>query len=180
MARFSLPDGQPVHCRMAVSTQRLHSSRAYRDYLKPLNIEYTMVTNFRGRANPGTRGLGLTRSRERGEFNQLDRELMAEFVPHLQRCFALREALDTKAAQAVPLAPEPIVSDSDLLRQRFALSPVQVSLTLALFNGRSIKEAAKELSITEGSARQYLYRVFDKTGVRRQTELIRLISRILK
>src|ERR1700710_342206 len=34
---------RPVHCRMATTTDRLHGSRAYREYLKPLGIEYTMV-----------------------------------------------------------------------------------------------------------------------------------------
>ena len=34
---------KPVHCRMATTTDRLHDSRAYREYLKPLGIEYTMV-----------------------------------------------------------------------------------------------------------------------------------------
>jgi DNA-binding CsgD family transcriptional regulator len=39
-----------------------------------------------------------------------------------------------------------------------------------------VKQAASSLAITEGSARQYLKKVFEKTGVRRQLDLIRAID----
>jgi DNA-binding CsgD family transcriptional regulator len=39
-----------------------------------------------------------------------------------------------------------------------------------------VKQAAASLGITEGSARQYLKKVFEKTGVKRQLDLIRAIE----
>src|SRR4029453_14537418 len=54
---------QPVHCRMATTTERLHGSRVYRDYLQPLGIEYTMVVVLPLREGV-TRDLGLTRGVE--------------------------------------------------------------------------------------------------------------------
>src|SRR5438045_3806508 len=35
--------GEPVHGRMGAPEERLHVSHAYREYLRPLDIEYTMV-----------------------------------------------------------------------------------------------------------------------------------------
>src|SRR5579871_4175020 len=40
---FDAKPNQASHCRMGLSQERLHSSRTYRNYLRPLNIEYTMV-----------------------------------------------------------------------------------------------------------------------------------------
>jgi DNA-binding CsgD family transcriptional regulator len=45
--------------------------------------------------------------------------------------------------------------------------------------GRRIKEIAPILEITEGSARQYLKRVFKKTGTRRQADLVRVVGEAL-
>ena len=70
-------------------------------------------------------------------------------------------------------------SGADLMRLQFGLSPRQATLTALLFSGRSVKEAAIMLGITEGSARQYLKLIFRKTGARRQADLVRLVSRAL-
>jgi DNA-binding CsgD family transcriptional regulator len=70
-------------------------------------------------------------------------------------------------------------SETDLMRLQFGLSPRQATLTALLFSGRSVKEAAIMLGITEGSARQYLKLIFRKTGARRQADLVRLVSRAL-
>jgi DNA-binding CsgD family transcriptional regulator len=70
-------------------------------------------------------------------------------------------------------------SETDAMRARFGLSPRQAKLTALLFSGRSVKEAAILLGITEGSARQYLKLIFRKTGARRQADLVRLVSRAL-
>ena len=59
-----------------------------------------------------------------------------------------------------------------------ALWPLTVGhlLAMLLMTGRTIKEAAAVLGITEGSARQYLSRIFRKTATNRQVDLIRVIG----
>src|SRR3982074_689547 len=47
-AIFNSVQGRAVHCRMGLSDETLRGSRAYRDYLKPLNIEYAMVAFVAG------------------------------------------------------------------------------------------------------------------------------------
>jgi DNA-binding CsgD family transcriptional regulator len=80
-----------------------------------------------------------------------------------------------------PLDPRqcPAESEAALMRRQFGLSPRQAKLTALLFSGRSVKEAACALGITEGSARQYLKEIFRKTGARRQADLVRIVHSVL-
>lgn len=166
---------QPVHCRMATTTERLHGSRVYRDYLKPLGIEYTMVVVLPLRDGT-TRDLGLTRSAEGRPFDENDRGLMSRLIPHVERAFTINGAL--KARLASTRSPELVYNaDPVLLEKSFALSPSQARLAALLHDGASVRQAAERLGITEGSARQYLRRIFAKTGTNRQIDLIREIAR---
>jgi DNA-binding CsgD family transcriptional regulator len=70
-------------------------------------------------------------------------------------------------------------SEIDGMRLSFGLSPRQAKLASLLLSGRSVKEAAHTLSITEGSARQYLKVIFRKTGACRQSDLIRIVHSAL-
>jgi DNA-binding CsgD family transcriptional regulator len=56
---------------------------------------------------------------------------------------------------------------------------VQARLTALLMAGHTIKEIASILGITEGSARQYLQRIFGKTGAKRQADLVRIVGQAL-
>ena len=99
-------------------------------------------------------------------------------VPHLARGFAIRRALVAGEAPQRPLRAIP-ESEMEKLQRLFALSPSQARLTLSLFDGVTVKHAAERLGLTEGTARQYLKRIFAKTGARRQPDLIRHVSRAL-
>ena len=165
---------QPVHCRMATTTERLHNSRVYREYLKPLGIEYTMVVVLPLRDGT-TRDVGLTRGPDSRPFDEDDRALMSRLVPHVERAFTINGALEAKLSAARRQA-HARGADQRLLEQRFDLSPAQAQLAALLYDGASVKQAAASLGITEGSARQYLKKVFEKTGVKRQLDLIRAIE----
>jgi DNA-binding CsgD family transcriptional regulator len=54
----------------------------------------------------------------------------------------------------------------------FRLTPAEIKVALALDRGISLREAAIELGIAEGTARQQLKSIFRKTGTSRQSELI--------
>jgi DNA-binding CsgD family transcriptional regulator len=59
---------------------------------------------------------------------------------------------------------------------RFNLTPAETRLAYQLLSGRSLKECARDLCVSYETARGTLKTVFRKTGVRRQTELILLIT----
>lgn len=65
------------------------------------------------------------------------------------------------------------------LMDAFGLTPRESQLALALGDGAALSHAARRLGITEGTARQYLKSVFAKTGVRRQSELVALLSSLV-
>lgn len=62
----------------------------------------------------------------------------------------------------------------DISKKLFGLTPAETGLTLQLTNGLSLEEAAEALNIRRNTARAHLRSIFSKTGVRRQTELVRL------
>jgi len=168
---------QPVHCRMATTTERLRGSRVYREYLRPLGIEYTMVVALPVREGV-TRDLGLTRSAEGRPFDENDRALLSRLVPHVERAFTINGTLESKRGEARP--PAYLAgADRQRLQTFLELTPAQAQLAALLYDGASVKQAAGKLGITEGSARQYLRRIFIKTGTNRQIDLIREIARTM-
>ena len=61
-----------------------------------------------------------------------------------------------------------------LAQQLFQLTPAETALAIQLANGLSLEEAAEALNIRRNTARAHLRSIFSKTGVRRQTELVRI------
>jgi len=61
-----------------------------------------------------------------------------------------------------------------LTQQLFQLTPSETALAIQLANGLSLDEASDALNIRRNTARAHLRSIFSKTGVRRQTELVRL------
>jgi DNA-binding CsgD family transcriptional regulator len=50
-------------------------------------------------------------------------------------------------------------------------------MALAIFEGAAPREAAAKLGITANTAKVHLTRVFEKTGVNRQAELVTLMMK---
>lgn len=72
--------------------------------------------------------------------------------------------------------PDAVVEvPEDTLRRIFGLTCGETRLALALLREDTLKEAANSLQITEGSSRQVLKRIFQKTGCYGQAALIRLL-----
>jgi DNA-binding CsgD family transcriptional regulator len=64
---------------------------------------------------------------------------------------------------------------SHQLIEQFRLTRAEAAFAIAILNGDGIQAAADRLSISRATARTHLARVFDKTGARRQSELVRLL-----
>jgi DNA-binding CsgD family transcriptional regulator/PAS domain-containing protein len=60
-------------------------------------------------------------------------------------------------------------------KQLFNLTKSETALAMELANGLSLEEAAEVLNIRRNTARAHLRSIFSKTGVRRQTELVRIL-----
>ena len=65
---------------------------------------------------------------------------------------------------------------SEWLVQQYRLSPGEARLAATLFVGQSLAAAAERLGISRNTAKSHLARVFDKTGVRSQAALLKLLA----
>jgi DNA-binding CsgD family transcriptional regulator/PAS domain-containing protein len=87
------------------------------------------------------------------------------------------ETLDDRPQAAI------FVSDPDVrphanereLRQLYALTASEARLAALLASGKSLDEASSAMGVTMNTARAYVKRVYNKTGVHRQSELIRIL-----
>lgn len=61
------------------------------------------------------------------------------------------------------------------LCRRFGFTPAEAAFALEIVKGDGRQAAADRRGITVGTARSHLSRIFDKTGSRRQAELVRLL-----
>ncbi|MBI4921622.1 MAG: helix-turn-helix transcriptional regulator [Devosia nanyangense] len=65
--------------------------------------------------------------------------------------------------------------ESGMLRQLFDLTPAEAAVARSLTTGLSLDEAAGTLNISRNTARAHLRSIFSKSGISRQTELMRLM-----
>jgi len=72
----------------------------------------------------------------------------------------------------VTIPEEPQEAPAELLRRLFGLTLAEARLCERLVLGRTVEQAAQDLEIATDTARVHLKRVFDKTGVGRQAELV--------
>lgn len=61
------------------------------------------------------------------------------------------------------------------LRQRYGLTKAETDVALEIIKGDGRTAAAARLSIAPATVRAHLSRIFEKTGVHRQAELVRLL-----
>jgi DNA-binding CsgD family transcriptional regulator len=61
------------------------------------------------------------------------------------------------------------------LRHHFGLTAAEAVLASHIVRGRGLKACAALIGISEPTARTHLRRIFEKTGTKRQAELVRLI-----
>lgn len=65
--------------------------------------------------------------------------------------------------------------ETNLLCELFDLTPAEAAVAHRLANGLSLEEAADALSIRRNTVRAHLRSIFSKSGITRQTELVRLM-----
>lgn len=116
---------------------------------------------------------------------------------HLQDGAGVRVGLGSGAALAVTVTPATRESGAAIrvfavpldtglkaeqpqrgLERAFGLSSSEARVAVCIATGMTPKEAAEDLGIAVSTARTHLLRAFEKTGVRRQADLVGLITRM--
>ncbi len=91
----------------------------------------------------------------------------------------LRAGLKPDAVAAIFVGPAGDEADgAKALATTFSLTPAETRLVEHLLAGRNLKESAGALGVAMTTAKSHLENIFQKTGVRRQGELMRLAARV--
>jgi DNA-binding CsgD family transcriptional regulator len=90
-----------------------------------------------------------------------------------------RARLKAEAVAAVFVGPAEDEGDGgEAMAIAFSLTPAETRVVEHLLAGRSLKETAAALDVAVTTAKTHLENVFQKTGAKRQSELMRLAARI--
>ena len=127
----------------------------------------------------------LARTGREDPFVEGDKAIIGEMVlPHLRRALKLRRDVASIRSADTPLSPAIMFGGergnrqnlSALLKSVYGLSRAEARLCQALIEGKTLLEAADTLDISRNTAKTHLARVFDKTRVRSQSGLLRLLT----
>jgi DNA-binding CsgD family transcriptional regulator len=141
----------------------------YREFLKP-NIWFhacSAVTNVEDSTFSSVYALRSPRKRD---FTSDQIRLFSYLAPHIQTADRIHQRIVDLEATLDRLVVGEI--DTKTLAN-LALTPAETRLAIALFKGQSVEAYAKEAEISISTARWYVRQIYAKSGVKRQTELIR-------
>lgn len=120
-----------------------------------------------GKKGPGiVEALALTRPSGRACLGVLVKEIPAsQWTVNRQRAAAVLFIRDPEASVAE--------TSQKIVQQLFGFTRIEAAMALSLANGNTIEETAENLGLKKNTARTYLRFIFNKTGVTRQTMLVR-------
>jgi len=91
----------------------------------------------------------------------------------------IRSRLDPTAVAAVFInSPLEEASCADTMAQTFKLTPAEARVLVPVLSGKTVVEAAEDIGVAMTTARTHLNNIFAKTGVSRQSELIKLAASV--
>jgi DNA-binding CsgD family transcriptional regulator/PAS domain-containing protein len=108
-----------------------------------------------------------------------DRRLAIYLLPIFQPLLAERFLTNTRAIVLMVEQKLDEPADPTIVRDLLGLTLGEAKMAAMIGVGFSPKDAAEKLGITESTARTVLKKVFSKTGVSRQSELVALLSKLL-
>jgi DNA-binding CsgD family transcriptional regulator len=124
-----------------------------------------------GAGNPAHSGGALTLERASGR-----RSLGVFVAPSV----SVKMGIGARPAAVVFVTdPEQDISaDAGQLEQLLELTPAEARLATALAQGQTVQEFAESAAVSLNTVRTHLKSIFSKTGVSRQSDLVRLILTI--
>jgi DNA-binding CsgD family transcriptional regulator/PAS domain-containing protein len=129
-------------------------------------IKQALETGERGPAV--VEGMSVTRPSGRSKIGVLVRAIpMGQWSESRQRPAVAVFLRDPESNAAQP--------SNELLRRLFGLTRMEAQLAMLLTEGLTLDEAAEKMDVRRNTARTHLRSIFCKTGVTRQTMLVRLL-----
>lgn len=144
-------------------------------YVENLSEERELMRLIRqmlGQARPGDsvaaiEGLSITRPSGRSKLGVLVRSVPQGRFDRRQRPAVAMFLRDSEASSAA--------TDVEVVRRLFGLTRTEAALAQVLTEGLAVNDVAKRMNICRNTARTHLRSIFFKTGVTRQTQLVRLL-----
>jgi DNA-binding CsgD family transcriptional regulator len=86
--------------------------------------------------------------------------------------------LDGRAVAAVFVQPQALARPAapEIIARSYDLTPTELRVLLAVVDVGGVPDVATALGIAETTVRTHLARVYDKTGVNRQADLVKLVA----
>ncbi len=143
------------------------SSRSENQELQKL-ISEAISGSDRDEAPGLAQAMSITRPSGRGQIGIVVRAIpFAEYSESKQRPAAAVFLRDPDGASAQP--------SQEVVRRVFGLTRMEAALAILLAEGNTLDEAAEKLNVRRNTARTHLRSIFGKTGVTRQTMLVRML-----
>jgi len=101
------------------------------------------------------------------------------FVPYCDARYAACSWLDRSAPLMIASFNDRNTNsryDLGAFSSEYGLTPAEIRLTSVIASGGAVQDASAQFGIAVGTARNQLKSVFNKTGVRRQNELVALLA----
>jgi DNA-binding CsgD family transcriptional regulator len=153
------------------SNRELVKTEFYNDFLRPNGWLHECSAVTRVEKSTFSR-IFTVRSPRRGAFTSEEIGLCSYLAPHLQTAARIRQRIvDLEATVDRLLVGE--INTHTLAK--LSLTPTETRLAIALFKGQSVEAYAKEAGVSINTARWHVKRIYAKTGVKRQTELIQML-----
>ncbi len=143
------------------------SSRSENQELQRLINE--AIANSTAESTPGlAEAMSVTRPSGRAQIGIVIRAIpYAEYSESKQRPAAAVYLRDPDSSPAQP--------SQEVVRRVFGLTRMEANLAILLAEGNTLDEAAEKLNVRRNTARTHLRSIFGKTGVTRQTMLVRML-----
>jgi DNA-binding CsgD family transcriptional regulator/PAS domain-containing protein len=119
----------------------------------------------------GTNGIGVPLRNEGSA--------VAHVLPLTRGDLRTRLAPQATAAVFITQPADSPPEDIGAIAANFDLTPAEARMLECLAGGATLSETAETLDISANTARTHLARIFSKTGVTRQADLIALVNRIV-
>ncbi len=143
------------------------SSRSENQELQRL-ISEALSGGDRGEAPGLAEAMSITRPSGRSQIGIVVRAIpFAEYSESRQRPAAAVFLRDPDGSAAQP--------SQEVVRRVFGLTRMEAALAILLAEGNTLDEAAEKLNVRRNTARTHLRSIFGKTGVTRQTMLVRML-----
>lgn len=148
-----------------VSPQARESSAIYRQWMRPMNVYYSIGSTVMG-AHHLLGSVTLFRSKEEGDFSDDEVAMLAVLNKHLSAHFAFLwpDGAAPKAGVAF-----------DQLALQFGLSERELEIAELISLGRTNQEIGRELFISENTVKKHVYSLYRKLGITSRTQLLHLI-----